>query len=57
MKQLGLDDSSLVKHPKKTRKAQFLDEMNQVVPWSRLVALIEPYYPKPGNGRRMTMRC
>jgi transposase, IS5 family len=52
MKQLGLNDSGFVKHPKKTRKAQFLAEMNQVVPWSRLVALIEPYYPKPGNGRR-----
>jgi transposase, IS5 family len=52
MKQLGLNDSGFVKHPKKTRKAQFLAEMNQVVPWSRLVALIEPHYPKPGNGRR-----
>jgi transposase, IS5 family len=52
MKQLGLNDSGFVKHRKKTRKAQFLAEMNQVVPWSRLVALIEPHYPKPGNGRR-----
>jgi IS5 family transposase len=52
MKQLGLDDSGFVKHPKKTRKGQFLAEMNQVVPWSRLVALIEPHYPKPGKGRR-----
>jgi len=52
MKQLGLNDSGFVKHPKKTRKAQFLAEMNQVVPWLRLVALIEPHYPKPGNGRR-----
>lgn len=51
MKQLGLDDSGFIKHPKKTRKAQFLDEMNRVVPWSRLVALIEPHYPKAGNGR------
>jgi transposase, IS5 family len=52
MKQWGLNDSGFVKHPNKTRKAQFLAEMDQVVPWSRLVALIEPYYPKPGNGRR-----
>jgi transposase, IS5 family len=22
------------------------------VPWSALCALIEPFYPKPGNGRR-----
>jgi transposase, IS5 family len=39
------------KHRKVTRRAQFLDEMNQVVPWSRLLALIEPHYPKAGNGR------
>jgi IS5 family transposase len=52
MKQLGLNDPGFVKHPKKTRKAQFLDEMDRVVPWSRLIALIEPYYPKAGNGRR-----
>jgi len=35
---LGLDPL-----PKKTRKEVFLDEMNQVVPWAALVALIQPY--------------
>ena len=39
------------KHQKVTRRAQFLSEMNQVVPWLRLMALIEPHYPKAGNGR------
>jgi len=39
------------KHRKVTRRAQFLAEMNQVVPWSRLMGLIEPHYPKAGNGR------
>jgi IS5 family transposase len=39
------------KHSKVTRRAQFLAEMNQVVPWSRLLALIEPHYPKAGKGR------
>lgn len=29
--------------PKKTRKEVFLDEMNQVVPWAELVALIQPH--------------
>ena len=29
--------------PKKTRKEVFLDEMNQVVPWAVLVALIQPH--------------
>ena len=36
---------------KQTRKAVFLAEMETVVPWSRLAALIEPFYPKKGNGR------
>ena len=39
------------KHQKVTRRAQFLAEMNQVIPWPRLLALIEPHYPKVGNGR------
>jgi IS5 family transposase len=30
----------------------FLDEMNQVVPWAELEALVEPHYPKAGSGRR-----
>src|SRR5271167_2283999 len=28
-----------------------LEEMEQVVPWGELCALIEPHYPKVGNGR------
>lgn len=39
------------RYGKKTRRAQFLEEMEQVVPWKKLCALIEPHYPKPGNGR------
>jgi len=37
------------RYRKKTRRAQFLEAMEQVVPW--LCALIEPFYPKPGKGR------
>jgi transposase, IS5 family len=40
------------RYTKKTRRAMFLEEMEQVVPWEKLCALIEPHYPKPGNGRR-----
>src|SRR5215472_13052551 len=39
------------RYSKKTRRAEFLEEMEQVVPWKKLCALIEPYYPKAGNGR------
>ncbi len=31
---------------KPTRREQFLNEMNRVVPWAELVAVIEPVYPK-----------
>ena len=40
------------RYTKKTRRAMFLEEMEQVVPWAKVYALIEPHYPKPGNGRR-----
>jgi transposase, IS5 family len=40
------------RYTRKTRRAMFLEEMEQVVPWGKLCALIEPHYPKPGNGRR-----
>jgi transposase len=33
---------------KQTRREKFLAEMEAVVPWSRLLALIEPHYPKVG---------
>ena len=39
------------RYTKKTRREVFLEEMEQVVPWKKLCALIEPHYPKPGNGR------
>jgi transposase, IS5 family len=39
------------RYSKKTRRAEFLEEMEQVVPWKKLCALIEPHYPKAGNGR------
>src|SRR5204862_5523951 len=38
-------------YTRKTRRAIFLEEMEQVVPWRELCALVEPHYPKPGNGR------
>jgi transposase, IS5 family len=37
---------------KMTRRERFLAEMDQVIPWQRLIALIQPHYAKPGRGRR-----
>jgi len=35
-----------------TRREHFLTEMDAVLPWPRLLRLIEPHYPKAGNGRQ-----
>lgn len=49
--QMTLSGCGFEKYAKTTRRAQFLAEMERVVPWAKLCALIEPVYPKPGNGR------
>ena len=36
---------------KRTRKREFLDEMNRVVPWAALVALVAPFAPEGRRGR------
>lgn len=51
MKQMTLAAVGFERYGKTTRRAGFLAEMEQVVPWSALCALVEPVYPKPGNGR------
>ena len=43
MKQLGL---GLNLSTKKTRKRQFLDEMERVVPWDWLVQIVESHSPR-----------
>lgn len=51
MKQLSLA-SGFEMSSKRTRKRVFLEEMDQVVPWRELVALIEPHYwGKASTGR------
>ena len=41
---------------RKTRKREFLEQMDKVVPWAALVELIAPYYPEGKKGRRRS-RC
>ena len=38
-------------HGRATRKAEFLARMEALVPWDAFCALIDPHYPKAGNGR------
>ena len=51
MRQATLASAGFERYGKTTRRAAFLAEMEQVVPWRELCALIEPVYPKAGNGR------
>ncbi len=48
MKQTSLD---LNLSARRTRKQEFLAQMQRVVPWAALVELIAPYYPEGKNGR------
>ena len=50
MKQTTFASAAWEKKGKVTRRERFLAEMNQVVPWASILALIEPHYPKAGNG-------
>ncbi|RCH39541.1 hypothetical protein CSC45_4422 [Pseudomonas aeruginosa] len=51
MKQMTFADAEYAGKRKQTRKELFLIEMDQVVPWKGLIALIEPFYPWGEGGR------
>ena len=44
-------DQSFQSYRKPTRRDEFLKTMEAIVPWAALCAVIEPHYPKAGNGR------
>jgi IS5 family transposase len=44
--------ASFEQYGRKGKRELFLDQMEQVVPWPELLALVEPHYPKAGNGRQ-----
>ena len=52
MKQISFSDPEFAAKKKVTRRERFLTELDRLVPWRVLVALIEPYYPKSGERGR-----
>ena len=52
MRQTTLATAGFDRYAKTTRRDVFLAEMEAVVPWAEFCRLIEPFYPKAGNGRR-----
>jgi IS5 family transposase len=52
MKQMTLAATrGFEKHNRATRKAEFLARLDRLMPWAEFCAVIEPHYPKSGNGR------
>lgn len=51
-KQSGFADLEYAQKKRLTRREKFLNEMEPVIPWSDLIALIEPHYPKSGKQGR-----
>ena len=50
--QLTFADSEFSSKRRQTRKEIFLSRMDKLLPWPQLLEVIEPFYPKAGNGRR-----
>lgn len=50
--QLSFGDAQYNGKRKQTRREIFLAEMDKVVPWKELLALIAPHYPKLGQPGR-----
>jgi transposase, IS5 family len=50
MKQTTFASAAWDRKGKVTRRERFLAEMDAVIPWAPILALIEPHYPKAGNG-------
>lgn len=48
---LAMAQEGFEQYRKPTRRDQFLETMERIVPWEALCAVVEPFYPKPGNGR------
>lgn len=51
MTQMTFGSGDWVLKSKVTRRAAFLGEMEKVIPWQQLLALIEPHWPKALTGR------
>lgn len=51
-RQMSFSEAEYSTKKKLTRRDIFLSRMEQVVPWSRLIAVVEPHYPKSGKRGR-----
>ena len=52
MQQINFSELAYTRKKKTTRKERFLTEMDDLLPWKKLLKPIIREYLKPGNGRR-----
>ena len=45
MKQLTFTDIEYAGRRRKTKREEFLDKMDEIIPWQEWVEMIKPYYP------------
>ena len=51
MKQETFTDIEYSCRKKKTKREEFLEIMDEIIPWEEWVCVIEPYYPRGKRGR------
>lgn len=51
MKQETFTDIEYSFRKKKTKREEFLETMDEIIPWDEWVKVIEPYYPAGKRGR------
>ena len=49
--QISFSQAEFATKKKITRREKFLTRMEAVIPWAKLLAVIEPFYPKGERGR------
>lgn len=50
--QISFTDVEYSNRKRKTKRDNFLECMDEIIPWDEVVALIEPYYYKNNRGRK-----
>ena len=51
MKQQTFSDLEYSKRKRKTKREEFLEIMDEIIPWDEWVGIIKPYYPSGKRGR------
>ena len=52
MNQLSFSDIEYSNRRRKTKREEFLDSMNKIIPWSHWIGINQPYYYNNKRGRR-----